>query len=263
MAKIKAGWIGFLRDRSDYWEMAEKTAEIGYQATESELDLLNGDIKENAKRLKDIGLRLLTIRAAKAQDLTEDVKGKIERAHIFGCDRVTAFFSTMTSSFNLDRDGTYDEMMRDIECINNAVEIYSKEGLTVCYHNHFQEFTVLHKNAPCFEHMLIQCDERLCFDLDVGWVTVAGLNPVTVLDRLAPRTAAIHLKDFHDISNPSSLTGFTALGTGIVDIQGVLKKADELKIQWAIVEQDKLRNLGLTETLTASYYQIKESGLVE
>ena len=111
--------------------------------------------------------------------------------------------------------------------------------------------------------MLLDCDERLMFDIDVGWVTVGGLDPVKLLDRLAPRTVALHLKDFYDISNPSSLTGFTALGTGIVNIQAVLKKAVELDIKWMIVEQDKLRNLSLMETLTASYYNIKESGLVE
>jgi sugar phosphate isomerase/epimerase len=262
MAKIKAGWIQFLKDRPDYWEMAEKTAKIGYQATESEADLLKGDLRENAKHLKDIGLRLLTVRAAKIAELTEDMAGKVERSHIWGCDRITAFSSSMTNSFH-GKSGTYDEMMRDFETINKAVDFYSKEGLQVCYHNHFQEFADSYKNTPCFEHMLVNCDERLKFDIDVGWAYAGGYDPVKLLGRLGSRTAALHLKDFYDISNPVSLTGFTVLGTGLVDIQGVLKKAAELGIQWAVVEQDKLRNLNLLDTLTASYYYMKESGLVE
>ena len=262
MGKLKAGWIGFLKDEPDFWGTAAKLAQLGYQGTESEIGLLDGDIRESAERLKGLGLRLLTVRGGNAIESVQDMPQKIERAHVFGCDRVTIFSSSVTGSFH-GRDGTYDEMLRDFECINKAIEVYSKEGLKVCYHNHFQEFTVRHKNVPVFEHMLLSCDERLMFDIDVGWVTVAGLEPSKLLDRLSPRTVALHLKDFHDISKPASLTGFTALGTGIVDIQAALKKAVGLGIEWVVVEQDKLRNLSLMETLTASYYNIKESGLVE
>jgi sugar phosphate isomerase/epimerase len=262
MEKMKAGWIQFLKDRPDYWELAEKAAKIGYQATESEADLIKGDLRENAKHLKDLGLRLLTVRAAKIAELTDDMAGKVERARIWGCDRVTAFSSSMTNSFN-GKPGTYDEMMKDFETVNKAVDFYAKEGLHVCYHNHFQEFADRYKGASCFEHMLINCDERLKFDIDVGWVHAGGYDPVKLLDRLGERNLSIHVKDFYDISNPVSLTGFTSLGTGLVDIKGVLKKAAELGVRWAVVEQDKLRNLNLMDTMAASYYYMKETGFVE
>mgnify|MGYP000919793343 CR=1 FL=1 len=56
---------------------------------------------------------------------------------------------------------------------------------------------------------------------------------------------------------------FTTLGTGKLDLPGVLAEADAQGIGWAVVEQDVQRHLTPMESLTAAYYNMKETGFIE
>ena len=84
------------------------------------------------------------------------------------------------------------------------------------------------------------------------------------------RIACLHVKDFYDLQkpwkmvekDPSSKEGFTAVGTGVVNITGVLKELDRQSVEYACVEQDIMRNLNPREALTMSYLAMKESGYV-
>ena len=49
--KMKAGWIGFLREEPDIWKSVEKLSALGYRGLEGGDFLLVGDVDENRKRL--------------------------------------------------------------------------------------------------------------------------------------------------------------------------------------------------------------------
>jgi sugar phosphate isomerase/epimerase len=66
------------------------------------------------------------------------------------------------------------------------------------------------------------------------------------------------VKDFCDINERNS---FTALGTGIVDFNSALQAAKATGVEWAVVEQDRLRNLSAWDTVITSYLNLKERGL--
>lgn len=55
---------------------------------------------------------------------------------------------------------------------------------------------------------------------------------------------------------------FTTPGTGVLNLAGCLKTASEMGMKHAIVEQDFQYNLTQLETLTAAYYNMKETGYV-
>ena len=98
---------------------------------------------------------------------------------------------------------------------------------------------------------------NLYFTIDVGWVTMGGADPAAVLHQLAGRVPTIHVKDFYDITERNS---FTALGTGIVDFNSALTAAQDTGVEWAVVEQDRLRNLSAWDTVITSYLNLKERG---
>ena len=55
---MKAGFIGFITpEMGDPYKELEKYAQIGYTGMESGDLLLQGDVKENKKRLEDMGLK--------------------------------------------------------------------------------------------------------------------------------------------------------------------------------------------------------------
>lgn len=273
---IKPGWIGFLPfggfgnmpvpKPEEAWEIVESCARIGYKGFDNDMSQIPGDIDENYKRFTALGLTPLTVSCS--MDMSKAIDGILEviqRAKKQNIKRITAFASSI-----INDNATYDNMSRDIEAINKLVEILAGEGMILAYHNHYQEFTTIFNGSCAFEHMLIKCDPRLTFDLDTGWATVGGQDPVSLMKRLEGRISCIHLKDFYDTKLPRApgvsffdKKGFTSLGSGVVDVAGVLREMDRQGIEWGIVEQDKMRNLDKIQSLTASYLRIKESGLVE
>lgn len=254
-------------DPEEMWSIVEACAKIGYKGMDNDLSQIPGDLEENYKRFTALGLTPLTTGCP--MNLTEaekDIKSTIEQAKKQNITRITAF----ASSVIFNPDSSYDDMCRDIESMNRLVAVLADEGMTLAYHNHYQEFTTFFKGSAMMNHMLLGCDPRLTFDLDVGWVTVGGENPVAVMQRLKNRIAVIHLKDFYDLEQPKDpdvgfleKKGFTSLGSGVVDIAGVLEEMDSQGIEWGIVEQDNMRNLDRVQSLTASYLRMKESGLFE
>lgn len=273
---VKAGIVGFLpEDKSDVWEFFKWCADLGYKAIDMDLSYAapGEDLTESASRLRNLGLEPLTMGCPGDFELAVGRVAEIaKKAHAQGIKRVTAYSSSISKSihegYGVHR--TYDEMMRDFEYMNRLIELFDEEGLTFCYHNHYHEFITVYHGVNAFDHMLYNVDSRLKFDLDVGWVTSGGYDPVEVLKRLEGRIACIHVKDFYDLQkpwkmvekDPSSKEGFTAVGTGVVNIPGVLKELDRQSVEYACVEQDIMRNLNPREALTMSYLAMKESGYV-
>ena len=273
---LKAGIVGFLpEDKSEVWDFFAWCAGLGYQAIDMDLSYAapGTDLTQSASRLRNLGLEPLTMGCPGDFELAEKQAADIiKKAQAQGIKRVTAYSSSISKSIHegYGVQGTYDEMMRDFENINRLIELFSQEGLTFCYHNHYHEFITLYHGVTAFDHMLYYVDPRLKFDLDVGWVTSGGFNPVEVLKRLEGRIACVHVKDFYDLKkpwkmvekDPATKEGFTAVGTGVVDIAGVLKELDRQGVEYACVEQDIMRNLNPREALTMSYLAMKESGFV-
>ena len=279
---LKPAWIGLVpRGEANPWTYYEKYAEIGYKGMDGDVSRLPGDLMENYKRFTDLGLTPLNVNvpaglmpgAPTFAELADDKDGLlsalIEKAHKQNITRSTAMGSSMIKSFSAGygNNGSYEEMMADIEGMNKLCEKLEKEGITFAYHNHYQEFTTIHYGVPAMEHFLLKTDPRIKFDLDVGWVTIGGLDPVEFMQRIEGRIAAVHLKDAWDLDLPKArgengLTGFTHLGSGKVNIAGAMAEADRQGVEWVIYEQDTLRNLDYVQALTASYLFMKETGLI-
>ena len=90
------------------------------------------------------------------------------------------------------------------------------------------------------------------------------------VDQLGDRLCAIHIKDYQEgtrlVERPKRTIvrpKFTTPGTGVLDLKGVLQKALDMGIDYAIIEQDNMNNRDPLSTAQAAYYNMKETGLVE
>ncbi len=275
---IKAGFIGFIRG-DDFWEQAKKAAAIGYRGMDGDASRAPGDepLEVKAQKLRDIGIEPLTAAIfnpdRSVRTICDDekiIRETFERAKRQNIKRITIFSGSAVSSFR-GEPGTYDELMKDIDTLNKIVAMAAEEDLFVAYHNHYQEFADYHKGVHPIDYMLVLCDPRLTFELDTGWITVAGEDPVEVMRRLEGRIGAMHLKDIWDVEGSKHLAGynpgeescFTALGTGVLEYDRVLKEMDRQGLDMAILEQDRMRNLSPMESLQLAYLAMKETGLVE
>ncbi|MCL2093552.1 MAG: sugar phosphate isomerase/epimerase [Treponema sp.] len=277
MKKLKAAWIGF-RQEGDPWEIYESRAKIGFKGMDGDLSRMEGDPAENLKRFKALGLEPLCTFSGRGDwfeiaNNKEGIKEIVKRANFYGINKVNIPMSSCIKSFGTFAGdvGTYDEMMYDIDGMNALVKALADEGLVPIYHNHFQEYTTHFKGVSIMDYFLTDVDPRFMLKLDVGWVYCGNLDPVEYMEKAKDRIALLHLKDFTSAevgrqlvnADKETFFGFTALGTGALDLPGILKKAIEIGQEWAIVEQDRTRNLNWEDALHCSYLNMKETGYVE
>lgn len=273
MSKMKAGFIGFMERDKDPWQQLEAAAKIGYRGSENASEILcQGDIKENKARLRDMGMEALTVSTMSGATLEKDgIEPLIERAHMLDISRAVVFHGKVYFT-KMNQPAAYDEVMHEIEVLQKAAEKCRREGIKLAYHNHDPEFRISFNGLTVFD-MLLAYAPDLWIELDVGWTTYAGLDPVKVLHRIAPRLSAVHFKDFlpgPDVQVPLwgsketySMPNFCSLGSGALDVHGCLKACREIGIEYAIVEQDYMHALSLQEALQVDYLVMKESGILE
>jgi sugar phosphate isomerase/epimerase len=137
-----------------------------------------------------------------------------------------------------------DAIKRLAEGMNKAGEQVSKAGLTLCYHNHAFEF----EGQPGQRawDVLMQTDPQYVkLELDVFWVSVAGLIPQDVLKQLGSRVALVHLKD-KAWGTPTTFKesdmraeSFKEVGAGTMDFGPILRACAKAGVKHYFVEQDQ------------------------
>ncbi|MBQ9046361.1 MAG: sugar phosphate isomerase/epimerase [Solobacterium sp.] len=280
MTKMKASFIGIVRPQpEDLWPTLEKIAAIGYKATENAWSYCNtpgASFEDNLKHLKDIGLEPVDVAAFNGEDLkTRGAHAIIENAHKLGVDKATMFHGAAYYAKG-GKVVTYDEVMEEIEMLQNVAAECKKEGVKFAYHNHDHEFTTYFNGMTVFD-MLLAYAPDLWLELDVGWVTYAGYDPVKLLDRVKDRVALMHFKDYlpdspvkhtvpmldRTLTKTYDMPNFCSLGSGVLKVHDCLKKCAEIGIDVINVEQDFNHVLDPLEILQVDYLVMKESGLVE
>jgi sugar phosphate isomerase/epimerase len=107
-------------------------------------------------------------------------------------------------------------------------------GMKFAYHNHTLEFTAIDGTLP-WELLAQNTDPaKVGFEMDCGWVEVAGADPVHYLKTYPRRIVMLHVKDFKDKKPPS-----VPLGTGAIDYAPVFKAARGAGVRHVFVEQEE------------------------
>ena len=128
--------------------------------------------------------------------------------------------------------------------LNDAGKKAKASGLTLCYHNHAFEFGPV--NGTTGLEILMNNTEKdlVSLELDVFWASVAGRDPVSLLQTYSGRVALVHLKDKSkgidtQYNENVPKTAFKEVGSGTIDIPAVLSAADAAGVQHYFVEQDQ------------------------
>lgn len=130
-----------------------------------------------------------------------------------------------------------------IEVFNRAGKVLAENGLTFCYHAHGYEFQP-HGDGTLLDYIIEKTDPRyVSFEMDVFWIQFGGGDPVGLLKKYGDRWKLLHLKDMKK-GTPKDLTGGTdvennvPLGTGEVDIAGILKEARRIGVAHYFIEDE-------------------------
>ncbi|HKN25788.1 MAG TPA: sugar phosphate isomerase/epimerase [Candidatus Acidoferrum sp.] len=153
-----------------------------------------------------------------------------------------------------DKDrNSADSWKRIIEGFNKAGEASKKANIQFAYHNHWWEFgpnASLGGKLP-YDYLLASTDPNFVkMEMDLGWISVAGQDPVAYFKRYPGRFPLVHVKDFKSLPKiaPDQLASFnsttleegdmTAPGSGIIDWKRIFSHSDEAGIQHYFLEHD-------------------------
>ena len=126
---------------------------------------------------------------------------------------------------------------------NRIGEKVKAAGLRFGYHNHIHEFD--QENGTIFyDELLRSTDPKLVvLELDCGWVSAAGRDPVTYLSKTPERFPLLHVKDMVKQADGSSHS--VVLGKGYIDYHHILKAATGLK-QYFVEQEEFTANTPAT-----------------
>jgi sugar phosphate isomerase/epimerase len=238
----------------------KQVASVGYKEVElSPMSKIGA--KELRQMLDEVGLKNPAGHYM-LPDLLKDLDGKMAFAKEMGqhymvvtvpwiadVSRVKAdpkagqmgFFMALLSAFTLD------DYKWSAEQFNKVGEQVKKAGLQLGYHNHNFEFKKFEGGVTGYDEFLRLTDADLVkLEMDCGWVTVAGHDPVEYLKKFPERYKLLHIKDFKKGFTPTHKLGEqgegapvpTELGRGGIDYSKIFAVLKKGQIDSIFVEQE-------------------------
>ncbi len=174
---------------------------------------------------------------ASFEDLAKDPTKAIANAKAFGAKYV------MCAWIPHDGDSfTIEDTKNATEVFNKAGKMMKAEGITLAYHAHGYEFRP-YEDGTLFDYMAKNAED-FAFEMDVYWVHHGGEDPLALLNRYPEKFVLLHLKDMehgvkgNDTGHEDVETN-VVLGTGQVNIAGVVKRAKELgHVKYMFIEDE-------------------------
>ena len=138
---------------------------------------------------------------------------------------------------------TLDHYKRTAENCNKAAALARKQGIQLAYHNHAFEFEPKKGGLSGFDIFMKDFSSEMQFELDVFWVKVGNIEPVSLIKKLKGRVSQLHLKDLRKGTKVPNFGGlpkeaFKELGKGMIEMEPIIVAAREAGVSHCHVEQD-------------------------
>jgi sugar phosphate isomerase/epimerase len=232
---------------------------IGYREVESAGPQAGMSTEAFRKLIDDAGLKCPSAHLQLAQG---DLGPQFDQAHALGAHyAVSSVLRAFSPEFMkaakaaMDSGGKMpmpkmapmglDDFKRTAERMNEVGKAAKAAGLQYAYHNHNFEFVKMPDGGPGYDILLKETDPELVkFEVDCGWMVVAGGNPPAYFAKYPGRFRMLHIKDFKPVEHPTTdLMGKgrplgTDLGTGFIDYGPIFAAAKGKGIQHIFVEQE-------------------------
>jgi sugar phosphate isomerase/epimerase len=213
-------------------------AEMGYEGVEL-YDLFGREAQAVREMLDELGLEVCGrhARLETIENLLDELAAELRE---LGSDRlILAWIPPPASS---------REAEQVVARIGEAAARVSAAGLRFGFHNHDGELRALDDGRTVLDRLLELPPEQLFLEIDLGWAWFAGVDPVELVARVAPRAPLVHVKDIAGATEPR----FVPVGDGDVGYANVLPAIQESGVEWLLVEQDETDGSAL-EAVRRSY----------
>lgn len=146
---------------------------------------------------------------------------------------------------------TLEEIKLSIETLSKTGEACKKAGIGFAFHNHTREFDRIEGQVP-YEMFLTEISQDIMkMELDLGWATKAGADPLELFKKYPGRFPLWHVKDLDRVTQRP-----VEVGTGYADLKRVFTAADQAGLEHMFVEQDAAPQP--LENIATSFNNIKK-----
>lgn len=162
-------------------EKIKAAGEMGYSGVEFARGYEEIPVEEVQKALDEAGVKAVSAHVAfnfMEQDLPYLAKLGVK------------YVACPMAAFN-----TIEEAKETAEDLNKFGQIAKQYGITIGYHNHTGEFYQVDGKYLMDVLMENTDPETVAFEIDCGWASAAGIDPVAYIQQHAGRIAAIHIKE--------------------------------------------------------------------
>lgn len=156
------------------------------------------------------------------------------------------------------RPQTSDAVKKTADQLNQHGEIAKKFGMKILVHNHTMEFAPLADNPEMrpYDIVLANTDPSLVvMQMDIGWATQAGQDPIAMFKKNPGRYELWHVKDMNDIKTmPANadegermqmgVRAICPVGLGDIDYKPIFAAADIAGMKHFCIEQDDAADWG-------------------
>ena len=162
-------------------EKIKAAGEMGYSGVEFARGYEEFPVEEVQKALDEAGVKAVSAHVAfnfMEQDLPYLAKLGVK------------YVACPMAAFN-----TIEEAKETAEDLNKFGQLAKQYGITIGYHNHTGEFYQVDGKYLMDVLMENTDPETVAFEIDCGWASAAGIDPVAYIQQHAGRIAAIHIKE--------------------------------------------------------------------
>lgn len=212
--------------------------DIGYREVET-AGTGKATAAEFGKMIKDAGLKCPSAHL----ELNADLGKAFAQAHALGATYATS--SILFASPKMSDGPMGLERFKKLAAEMNSIGKQAKAaGLRYAYHNHNPEFEKMPDGSYGYDVLLKETDpETVFFEIDCGWMTVAGASPAAYMKKYPTRFKMLHIKDFKPISHPTISLGAgrptgIELGAGFIDYKPIFAQGRKIGIEHVFAEQE-------------------------
>ncbi|GGG60306.1 sugar phosphate isomerase/epimerase family protein [Epilithonimonas arachidiradicis] len=182
--------------------------------------------------LKNVGLEVISshhttgiVHNSKGT-LLNDWEKSVEDLHFIGS-------KYMVCSYLFEEERTLEHYKKLPELLNKSGEVTNKAGIDFAYHNHDFEFEKL-EDKTVYDFILENTDFDLVkMELDLYWISKAGLNPLDYFEKYPKRFPLWHVKDMK-----AGTKDFAEIGNGTIDFKSIFEAKEKAGLKYWFLEQD-------------------------
>ncbi len=153
-----------------------------------------------------------------------------------------------------------DLWKRTAALLNEKAAALKPHGIAIGYHNHNVEFAPIGKTTG-WDVLVREADPKLVhFEVDVGWIAAAGLDPTAFLKKHSGRVRWLHVKEVKatTVTNYALKMDPGEVGTGKQDWSRILPAAKAAGCKHFYVEQEPPFTMARIDAAAKSYAWLKQ-----